>query len=413
MKCFRLVLLLVLLVQSLYVFAHPIENYPLSCSLPAPSTISATDITTSKIQLTWAAVNGANGYKISRFDVTHGVALPDANVAEPGYLSEPHDPGTTIAFEVRAKCQSGESGEAITAEYTTTIIIVDDIVLFSVPTYPTGNIPIYPAGTSSDLTVGMKDAANQTSDVEVIRAKVRYTDTHNNLHFAEFLLWSHCSVAGNNAVRVQYRNPENWPGNVTYVENHINGNLQLPIYSINFKMDGMPFFTLHLPVFYQGGVGLPNSLRIRIRNDFDAVIYYDRSFNVEENPCYGNGGGTISKNVAGGSFDDIRGGTDTESSNDSPSLNESFATTAANTLHVSPNPFNEYFQVEYSLQAESPVLFTLYDLTGRAIKTIQLPTQAAGQYSTSIHENNLPAGIYLLSFQTKQGRTTTTLVKHP
>ncbi len=413
MKCFRLLLLLAMLAQGLSLNATPLENYPLSCSLPAPATVTATNITSSSIAIAWADVSGSYGYRVSRFDVTHGVALPDVDVAEPSFISEPHDPGTTIAFEVRAKCQSGDPGEAINVEYTTSIIIVDDIVFFSVPNNPIGDIPINPSGTSSDLTVGIKDADNHTEFVDVIRAKVKYTGSHNYTAYAEFLVWSHCSVAGNNGVRIQYKNQGSWPGNVTYIENHVGGNPQLPIYSINFKMNGMPFFTIHFPVFYQGLLGEPNSLRVRIRNDFESMIYYDRSFNVEDNPCYGSGnGGSFSLNVEDKPLEGIRE-TGGEPLADSQTSNESLMLIESPTLLVSPNPFQEGFNISYSLLEEGPVSFTLFDHTGREMKTIQLPNQLTGSYNTVMNTDNLPTGIYLLVFQTRQGRTATTLVKQP
>jgi hypothetical protein len=399
MKCLRLLFVLSLLLQGLFVPANPIEN-PLSCSLPAPDWITATNITSSSITVEWADVNGAYGYRVSRFDVTNGVPLPDVDVSEPEYTSAPHDPGTTISFEVSPICQNEELGGVIGDDYTTNFIIVDDIVHFTAPNPPPYSSSVFP-GTDFGPMV-LTDANKNTPTVGVYRMEAHYTDILG-LHSAEFLMWSHCSTPSNGAPRVMYWDQSGWQGNITYVENHLNNDPYGPIVSISFKSYNQPFFTIYKAAMtFQEGV--PTFGNLSIRNDHNNYIYVGRMLNSEHNPCYVNqmkgGGGNDPSELATFDPEETQG------------VERSFAPGALpSELTVGPNPFSNGFSANYTLEAESPVTFFLFDHTGREIKTMRLPNLPAGQYSTSISTDNLPAGIYLLAFQTNQGRTVSRLVK--
>jgi len=400
MKCLRLLFVLGLLLQGLFVPANPIEN-PLSCSLPAPDWITATNITSSSITVEWADVNGAYGYRVSRFDVTNGVPLPDVDVSEPEYTSAPHDPGTTISFEVSPICQNEELGGVIGDDYTTNIIIVDDIVHFTVPNPPPSSSPVFPGADFGPMV--LTDADSSTPSVVVFRMKADFTD-NKGPHSAEFLLWSHCSSPLNGSPRVMYWNQSGWQGNVTYQENHLNGNTDGPIVSITFKTFNQPFFTIYKPemAFPAGG---PILAKLSIRNDHNNYINIGRMANTEHNPCFPHqlkgGDGHDPTDLVSSEPEEMQG----------VERSSVPATLPSSDLKVSPNPFSNSFSANYTLEAESQVTFLLFDHTGREIKTMRLPNLPPGQYSTSISTDNLPAGIYLLALQTNQGRSLSTLVK--
>lgn len=393
MKKLPLFFALLLLLQSNLTQATAIE--PVSkCPLPPPGWINATDITENSITIEWDANSGGLWYKITRFDVTNGIGLPDVFV--PGttntYTSTPHAPGTTIQFGVSAtSCDDQGSdmyGNEIMATYTTTWIVVDDIASFTVPGVPIDNTTIW---SGYDKTIHVTNAAASSPEVEVTKVKVYFTGL-TGVKYAEFLTWSQCSTAYSSAIRVQFWEKSSWPAGVTCTP------MSDTTTSIIFQYYEGPFFTLHQAGF-SGGVG-----QIKIRNNRPSNIFYAKIMDEEPNPCfvegYGKNGGGHGSNVA------FAEALSAENHDTSPTISETMA------LKVSPNPFSDGFSVDYSLETESPVTLALFDYTGRQVKTMQLPSLDAGNFSTSIYTNDLPAGIYQLSFQTNQVRRMTTLVKH-
>jgi len=83
---------------------------------------------------------------------------------------------------------------------------------------------------------------------------------------------------------------------------------------------------------------------------------------------------------------------------------EEFISTV-NDLIVSPNPANENMSVSYNLTKSESINITLYDLTGRVIKSFVNETQSAGQFNFNINkaEINLSSGIYFLKISTPSG----------
>ena len=68
-----------------------------------------------------------------------------------------------------------------------------------------------------------------------------------------------------------------------------------------------------------------------------------------------------------------------------------------------PNPFNQRFQVEFSLPETAPVRYTIYDLQGRAVQSTSQPF-SAGTHRLSISGQNLSAGVYLFEVVYNQQR---------
>lgn len=64
-----------------------------------------------------------------------------------------------------------------------------------------------------------------------------------------------------------------------------------------------------------------------------------------------------------------------------------------------PNPFNSVSQISYTLPFESFVKLSVYDLTGREIKTLVNQRQPAGKYSISFDATDLYSGFYFYKLQ--------------
>gem|GEM_PF-1661751 len=64
-----------------------------------------------------------------------------------------------------------------------------------------------------------------------------------------------------------------------------------------------------------------------------------------------------------------------------------------------PNPFNAATTITYDLPETSPVIVSVYDLSGRTIKTLVNTTQPAGRYSLRWNADGLPSGVYFYQIQ--------------
>lgn len=60
-----------------------------------------------------------------------------------------------------------------------------------------------------------------------------------------------------------------------------------------------------------------------------------------------------------------------------------------------PNPFNPVTKIDFTLPEESKVQITIYDITGREIKTLLYDTKGAGYHTASFNAANLSSGIYI------------------
>ncbi|MCW3084074.1 MAG: hypothetical protein JWP12_1440 [Bacteroidetes bacterium] len=79
-------------------------------------------------------------------------------------------------------------------------------------------------------------------------------------------------------------------------------------------------------------------------------------------------------------------------------------------LNVFPNPATDMSQVNYNLAAESAVVITVYDITGKVIASENKGTQATGRHFSMINTANLAKGFYTVSVQTATGRSTVKLM---
>lgn len=84
---------------------------------------------------------------------------------------------------------------------------------------------------------------------------------------------------------------------------------------------------------------------------------------------------------------------------------------ALRSIRISPNPADDYLQIEYPDAADSQLQIMLFDQQGRLIKVEETaPNQGVMQQRWTIAD--LPAGLYLIQCSNSQGSTTRKFVKH-
>lgn len=67
-----------------------------------------------------------------------------------------------------------------------------------------------------------------------------------------------------------------------------------------------------------------------------------------------------------------------------------------------PNPFNAQTKIMFSIENESYVRISVYDVAGRLVNIIASEIFPAGKNSVTWHANNLPSGVYFYSIKTDQ-----------
>ncbi|NUN70686.1 MAG: T9SS type A sorting domain-containing protein [Bacteroidetes bacterium] len=70
-----------------------------------------------------------------------------------------------------------------------------------------------------------------------------------------------------------------------------------------------------------------------------------------------------------------------------------------------PNPFNPSTRIRFAVPQQGQVALTLHDVTGRNVMTVVNRVMDAGQYSVTLHADELAGGVYFYRL-TAAGRTT-------
>ncbi|MGC8864622.1 MAG: C25 family cysteine peptidase [Bacteroidales bacterium] len=79
---------------------------------------------------------------------------------------------------------------------------------------------------------------------------------------------------------------------------------------------------------------------------------------------------------------------------------------------VSPNPFDNYLNIHFTLTKDSPVRIDLLDIVGNVIATPEQKSNlSAGTYRSVINTSTLPAGVYMLRFTTEADSFSRKIVK--
>jgi PKD repeat protein len=86
-------------------------------------------------------------------------------------------------------------------------------------------------------------------------------------------------------------------------------------------------------------------------------------------------------------------------------------TVGANTISVTPNPFNTTTSFNVNLTASSDVEITVYDVMGQKVETIRDEQMNAGKHEIAWTPANLAAGVYFVQM-TIDGKVTTKRIVH-
>jgi hypothetical protein len=64
-----------------------------------------------------------------------------------------------------------------------------------------------------------------------------------------------------------------------------------------------------------------------------------------------------------------------------------------------PNPFNPVTSIDYSVAESEPVEIKLYDMSGKAIRTIVSGLHGPGFYRVQLDASDLPSGVYIYTMR--------------
>jgi acetyltransferase-like isoleucine patch superfamily enzyme len=80
-------------------------------------------------------------------------------------------------------------------------------------------------------------------------------------------------------------------------------------------------------------------------------------------------------------------------------------------LDCSPNPFSNFFTINYELNSDEFINITLVNSLGQMIKTIINQQVDIGSYQEHVSTEGLPPGVYILTLRTQNGTETKKIVK--
>ena len=75
-----------------------------------------------------------------------------------------------------------------------------------------------------------------------------------------------------------------------------------------------------------------------------------------------------------------------------------------------PNPFNPITSITFELPADSDIQLSIYNLTGRKVRTLIHEMKDAGKHTIQLNGNNLSSGIYFYRLETPEKQITKKLV---
>lgn len=352
------------------------------CALPAPETLTVTAITPTSISLAWTpppiSPTYIVVYKVSCFDETDQVALPDEYTTLLTHTRSGLQPGHFYRIGVSASQCNNEYGPEIRVHARTSIFIIDDIVQNSCAPY--NSINRMPNDT---MQVVLAPGVVENEPVQVVRLKVN----DGNNWIVEYTIWADCNgtphyraLSETNVSRtppsddepiqtqgISYynaSNPNQMLLGISKTSSAISGGQLVTTMTVSFKDTctssscSWVFGTYHCPKPPERGMGF---------------------------------GGRFS--VAEREMPELR-------------------STAPLTLSVTPNPASDAISVEYTLPSEGPAIFSLFDVRGQKIKTFDSPgVLQPGLYNTVFQLDELPAGMYFLALQTATERRIISLVK--
>jgi len=350
-----------------------------SCPLPPPAQISIVGITSSSISLTWTASPGAAMYKVSVYDQTDQVSLPDTYTAstavEIGELdTDAHE--YIIGVSASACIGGGFGDETITDYKPGIIIIVDVIIQMNCP----GPGQSFPPNTNP---IQINLPFNLSSKDVIDTKRIRITSNNNpNSDYVDFLIWTDCYQ--------QYRFYEIAKQGVkrTSLGNTIK-------YSFNSNLS--PFFEI------TSGTCDINLCTATIKYYVPCLIgQSDCEIQNTPSTCGGKPDNNIQLFVS-----------QLETANYSTEANTKQSLKALKgvltqqiQLKASPNPFSDAVNVQYNLENPGLVSINLFNATGAVVRNIVPPQWLeSGTYTALLTlQEGLPKGPYFLVLQVGPSR---------
>jgi hypothetical protein len=358
------------------------------CALPPPENLTVTAITPTSISLAWTlspvSPTYVVVYKISCFDETDQVALPDEYTTLLTHTRSGLQPGHYYRIGVSASQCNNEFGEEIVAKARTSTIIIDYIVQNSCS--PTNNVFRQMGDTTEIILI---PGISETEPVQVVRSRVR----KSSYWMVEYTIWADCNGTPHYRAIQEFNVTRTPPPDNEPVETlSIEFDDQLTTGGL-FNIDNV-----------SSGIGSGGQLVTKV------VITYETpctsgfcsgllgNYNCPPPPSEEeNNGPGFGRNAPGRNAGEY-------------GLNASHHEDIG--LSVTPNPASDAISVEYTLPSEGPAVFSLFDVSGQKIKTFDAPgVLQPGLYNTVFQLNELPAGMYFLALQTATERRIISLVK--
>ena len=355
--------ILTMLLSSILILLHAAHPSPVkpettitaleeNCSLPAPSNLQVTNVTTNTITVDWTPVPGAFDYEAIAYDVITntptGYGLPSIpNSAAIGGLT----PGTEYRIEVAAKCSANSVSPNKSVVYARTNIVIE-IVNTGYNCTPSNSWNTHTLnGTGFSETIYLYndyvcEVTKTTSEGSTIsRFELQVTDK------ARFYNYS------TNAGSLQ------GGGNTSDFISPTDGTL----------------FTIQMQSVNTSSVSL------LIQNPVN-----NSNYTFKMTICAGGGG----RSLRGEGLEVRSDWADYEGD-----------------LTISPNPFTAYLSIQFpeDKDIDGPATAGIYHLNGMLVQSATL--DAAAGKTLTMNTSDLPAGMYLLRTETLTGVTTKLVMK--
>lgn len=368
--------------------AHPhTGSIQTICPLPPPQTVSIEGVTPSTISLSWTPVPNAALYRVSMYNQTDQVALPDAYTSSPFIeLGELDTDSDEYLIGVSASACAGgiEFGTETYIEYKPRIIIiVDEIVQRNCPA-PV--LDMLPAEKLQEINLPFNSFNSDL--IETKRIRISGNNTLNT-GYVDFLIWVDCymqirfyELEVQGAVQIPLGNSIKYvftDGASPFFE-IINGACDINICKVNLycfvpcQMDQGTCFIENDPTSCGGRSNMPDHLLLAGEDSSPTPIAAKRE-------------GEHNKNIVRAS--------------------------ARSYLNVAPNPCSDVIKVQFHLDQPGPVSIQIFNATGSVAQNL-LPQQwlDSGAHSTSISVGEvLNKGVFFLVLQHGDQRIVAPLIK--
>ncbi len=364
---------------------HP-DSTQTNCLLPPPQTISFEGVTPSTISLSWTPVPNAALYRVSVYNQTDQVALPNAYTSSPFIELEELDTDSheyLIGVSASACAGGIEFGAEIFIEYKPgIIIIVDEIVQRNCPVPPINLLP-----NPKHLEISLPFNSINNDLIETRRIRVSANDNQNS-GYVDFLIWVDCYTQ------------------VRFCELEVQGATQIPsgkTIKYVFTDDASPFFEI-----INGACDI-NICKVYLQYYVPCLVGQGTCF-IENDPA-SCGGRPDSDHL-------LLAGKDSSAVPIAANMNGMHKKNVEQPpsqpyLKVAPNPCSDIIDVQFHLDKPGPVSIQIFNATGSvALNLLSHQWLDSGAHSTKMTiGDTLNKGVYFLVLQHGDQRIVTPLIK--